>query len=199
MGRRFLSLLILPIIGGLILAGCGRQAPHLQRYSLNPIQTCRVGILPLINKTDYNQGDKILYRILLSQLVSQQTWDITLEGDVIDLYRELHIKPWTHPSPGQLQIIASRLNADILIGGEILQMRETMEGNYINPHIELQLSVYNSTTGTRLWSTYHKKQGTDYRKVMHFGINNSVSQLGHNIIKEILLLWKEEALLQCQD
>lgn len=198
MGRRLLSLLAL--LSFLIMTGCSGQAPHLQIYNAGePIQACRIGILPFLNKTDYDQGDKILYRIVLSQLVQQQTRDIALEGDVTDLYREMHIRPWTHPSPGQMQIIASRLNADILIGGEVLQMQEAREGNYINPHIELQLNVYNGNTGTLQWSTYHKKQGTDYRKVMHFGLNNSVSQLGDNIIKEILLLWKDEALLQCQN
>lgn len=200
MGRRLLNLLVLLAVSCLFLTGCTGKDPHLQQYTAGAsVQTCRIGILPFINKTEYKQGDKILYRTLLSQLVQQQKWLVALEGDVSDLYRELHTRPWDHPSPAQLQIIASRLNVDILIGGEILQMQEAMEGPYMNPRIELELSVYNGSSGTLLWSTYHKKQGTDYRKVMHFGLNNSVSQLGNNIIKEILSLWNDEALLQCQN
>ena len=200
MGRRFLGSMVLVIALGLLLSGCGGKDPHLQRYSSGKsIQTCRIAILPFINKSAYDQGDKILYRILLSQLVIAQRWDVALEGDMNDLYRQLHIRPWHHPTPEQLQIIASRLNADILIGAEVLQMQEAIEGNYVNPRIEVQLNVYRGDTGTRLWSTYHKKQGLDYRKVMHFGLNNSVSQLGTTIIKEILSLWKDEALLHCQN
>jgi hypothetical protein len=199
MGRRLLTLvpLIFMVFG--VLNGCAGSGPRIQRYKLNTsVQSCSIGILPIINRTDFNQGDKIIYRVMLSQFVQQHTGRIALEGDISDLYRELHINPWTQPTVEQMQIIASRLGVNILIGGEILEMREPMEGSHINPHLKIQLQAYNGEDGTILWSTYHERQGTDYRKIMHFGLNSSVSQLSNNIIEEILKSWKEEALLRCQ-
>lgn len=199
MGRRLLIWAPLLFIMLWVLSGCVGSAPRIQRYNVNTsVQSCNIGILPIINRTDFNQGDKILYRVLLSQFVQQQTGRLALEGDITDLYRELHINPWTQPTVEQMQIIASRLDVDLLIGGEILEMREPVEGGRINPHIKLQLQVYNGQDGTMQWSTYHERQGTDYRTIMHFGLNTSVSQLSNNIIEEILKSWKEEALLRCQ-
>lgn len=200
MGRRLLSLTTLIAMGLTLLSGCAGSGPHLQRYKTKvENQACKIAILPFLNKTDFNQGDKILYRMLLTKLVQHQILHVALEGDVTTLYRELQLKPWQQPSPEQMQIIASRLDVDLLIGGKILEMQETMQGNQLNPSIKIQLQVYSGQNGTRQWSTYHERQGTHYRKIMHFGINNTVSQLGNNIIEEILTLWKEEALLQCQN
>ena len=200
MGRRLLTRTPLIFLFFVFLNGCAGSSPHLQIYKINKQnQTCSIAILPFINKTDFNQGDKILYRVMLSQFVQQQRFRLlALEGDVYDIYRELHLRPWTRPTPEQIQLIASRLDVDILIGGDILEMKESIEGNHINPHLKIQLQVYNGQDGTLQWSTYHERQGTDYRKVMHFGLSSTVSQLGNNIIEEILRLWKEEALLRCQ-
>lgn len=199
MDRRFLTILILPLLL-VVFSGCAGSAPHLQRYkNTEQAATCRIGVLPILNHSDFSQGATILYRIILAQLVEEQQYRVALEGDVTDIYRDLHLRPWLQPTPEQMQIIASRLDVDILIGGLILEMKEAPEGGRINPHLKLQLHVYDGEQGVLLWSTYHEAQGTDYRKIMHFGIHNTVSQLSNTIIKEIFELWKEEALLHCQN
>lgn len=198
MGRRFLIILILPLLLVFSLGGCAGTRPYLQEFKVPPgVDACSVGVLPLINKSGYGQGELVLYRILLSQLVGQRTWRVALEGDVRKIYRELKLRPWHSPNPEQMQIIASRLGVDILIGGEILEMEERVVGERINPRIKLHLQVFNGKDGTLHWATYHSRQGTDYRKLMHFGLSNSVSQLGKKIIQEILTLWEKEGLIAC--
>ncbi len=200
MGRRFLICMGLALGCLVVLAGCARTGPYHQEFKVaTSVQACSVGLLPLINKSGYSQGDRLLYRVLLSELVNHRSWRLALEGDVRRIYRQLRIKPWEQPSPDQLQVIASRLEVDILVGGEILEMEEQVEGERVNPRLKIQLQVYDGKNGTILWSTYHGKQGTDYRKVMHFGLRNTVSQLGKKMIKEILRLWEEEELLVCSD
>ncbi len=183
-----------------VLGGCAGSKPYLQEFKVvAPVRACSVGVLPLINRSGYGQGDRVLYRVLLSELVNQRPWRLALEGDVLAIYRELRLRPWVQPSPEQMKIIASRLGVDILVGGEILEMEEKVEGKRVNPRIKIQLQVYNGKDGTLLWATYHSRQGADYRKVMHFGLSNTVSQLGKKIIQEILKLWEEEELLACSD
>jgi hypothetical protein len=198
MGRRFLIFTIMALICLFTLNGCAGTQPHLQQFAGKyPVQACSVGVLPLINRSAYSQGDKILYRVIMTELVIQRPWRLALEGDIRRIYRELRLRPWIQPNPEQMQIIASRLGVDLLVGGEILEMEEQVEGDRVNPRLKIQLQVYNSKDGTVLWSTYHGKQGTDYRKLMHFGLSNTVSELGKKMMKEILRLWEEEELLAC--
>ncbi|MBU0682464.1 MAG: hypothetical protein KKD73_13685 [Proteobacteria bacterium] len=198
MGRRFLIYTIMALSCLFTLSGCAGKRPHLQQFaSRYPVQACSVGVLPLINRSAYSQGDKILYRVIMAELVIQRPWRLALEGDIRRIYRELRLRPWIQPNPEQMQIIASRLGVDLLVGGEILEMEEQVEGDRVNPRLKIQLQVYNGKDGTLLWSTYHGKQGTDYRKLMHFGLSNTVSELGKKMMKEILGLWEEEELLAC--
>ncbi len=200
MGRRFLILIGMALPCLFILSGCAGSGPYLQEFKIAPpVQACSVGILPLVNRSGYIQGDRILYRVLIAQLVEQRSWRVALEGDVRRIYRELRLRPWIQPSPEEMKIIASRLGVDLLIGGEILEMKEQVEGDWVNPRLKMQLQVYNSKEGTLQWSTYHARQGTDYRKLMHFGLSNTVSQLGKKMIKEILGLWEEQGLLACTE
>lgn len=200
MGRRFLILMGMAFPCLFMLGGCVGSKPYLQEFKVRPsVHACSVGVLPLINRSAYGQGDRVLYRVLLSELVNQRPWRLALEGDVRSIYRELRLKPWVQPSPEQMKIVASRLGVDILIGGEILEMEERVEGDRVNPRLKVHLQVYSGKDGTMLWSTYHSRQGSDYRKLMHFGLSNTVSQLSKNMMKEILELWEEEALLTCSD
>ncbi len=200
MGRRFLILMGMAVAALVLLNGCAGSRPHLQEFKIEQhVQVCSVGVLPLINRSGYGQGDTIIYRVILAELVNHRSWRLALEGDVRRIYRELRLRPWIQPSPEQMQIIASRLGVDVLVGGEILEMKEQVEGDRVNPLLKLQLQVYNGKDGTLLWSTYHGREGSDYRKLMHFGLSNTVSQLGKKMMKEILRLWEEEELLACAD
>lgn len=200
MDPRFLTLMGMAFLCLHLLSGCSSTRPSLQEFKVAPpVQACRLGVLPFVNRSGYDQGERILYRILLAELVRQRPWQVALEGDVRLIYRELRLRPWIRPSPEQMRIIASRLGVDILVGGEILEMEEEVQGERVNPRLKIQLHVYSGKDGTLLWTTYHGRQGTDYRKIMHFGLSNSVSQLGKKMMKEILILWEEKGLLVCSD
>lgn len=187
-------------IGLFVLSGCTGSRLYLQRFNdTASVNACSVGVLPFLNRSSYGQGDKLLYRVLLSRLVEQGAWRLALEGDVLKIYQELRLRPWHQPSPEQMQIIASRLGVDILVAGEIFEMKEQVQGDRVNPRLKMQLQVYNGKDGTRLWATYNGKQGTDYRKVMHFGLSTSVSQLANIMMKDILELWEEKGVVVCSD
>lgn len=200
MVRRFLSMTGGALLCLGLLGGCAGSRPHLQEFSVaRPVQACSVGVLPLLNRSGYNQGDKVIYRLLLAELVQKRPWRLALEGDVRMIYRELRLRPWVQPSPEQMRIIASRLGVNLLVGGEILEMEEQGEGARLNPRLKIQLQVYDGRDGTLLWSTYHARQGSDYRTLMHFGLSNTVSALGKKMIKEILTLWEEEEMVACSE
>lgn len=184
----------------LFLGGCAASRPYLQAYTAQvPVAACSVAVLPIVNQSDYDQGGTILHRLLLSALLNERPWRLALEGDVRRIYRELHLRPWQQPTPDQIRVLGSRLEVDLLIGAKIITMEEQIKGGKLNPRLKIELQVYDGAEGTLLWSTYHSRKGTDYRKLMHFGLSNTVSELGKKMLKEILILWKEEGMSACPD
>lgn len=195
------TVLLLCLAGFMLpwFAACGSKGMHVQEFVTAPYgKVCSVAVLPFRNKSGYKQGDRIVYRIFLSELVMHGAWRVALEGDVRKIYRQLHLKPWEQPSPEQIKVIASRLGVERVIGGEIFVMEEKIHKQYVNPVLGLQLNVYEGETGRILLSTIHRRQGDDYRTMMHFGLINSVTNLSRRLTQEILTEWKQRGLLPCE-
>ena len=110
----------------------------------------------------------------------------------------MRIYPGRMPNLEQMQIIADRLNAEILITGIILEMREDpWQYATINPKIVMEIQVRDGRNGETLWTAYHRRQGTDYTKTMHFGTIHSLAGLSRQMVQEIINLWQEKGLPQC--
>lgn len=192
-------------LGGLLfllgsLCGCGVERPYQQEFSVNPYtQSCNIALLPFVNKSKFAQAEQIFYRIFMTELVGYGKWRIALEGDVRKIYRQLHLRPWEQPSPEQLRIIASRLGVERLIGGDVLAMDEQLGKEFVNPSLEVQIRVYDGGTGRLLFATLHRREGSEYRTMMHFGLINSVTSLARRVTQEILVLWEKKGFGPCRD
>ncbi|MEW6501106.1 MAG: hypothetical protein ACOY8P_08710 [Thermodesulfobacteriota bacterium] len=180
--------------------GCAaRKSLYVQEFVAAPYgKVGSVAVLPFRNKSGYKQGDRILYRVFLSELVMHGPWRVALEGDVRKIYQQLHLKPWDQPSPEQLKVIASRLGVERLIAGDLFAMEEKIYKDYVNPSISLQLRIYDGETGRILLATDHRRQGDDYRTMMHFGLVNSVTNLSRRLVQEILSEWRQRGLIACE-
>ncbi|MFH1020475.1 MAG: hypothetical protein V1782_07680 [Pseudomonadota bacterium] len=122
---------------------------------------------------------------------------MALEGDVVKIYRQMRLKPWDIPDVEQLRVIAVRLGVDTLIVGEVLEMDEKVTQSRVSPVLSLQVRVYDGKSGFLQWSSLYRREGGDYQKMMHFGMVNTVSELGKKMVREILGVWKEKGLLAC--
>jgi len=160
---------------------------------------CRVAVLPFINNSEYNEGDLIAYRIFSSELVRTGKFQLAQEGDVRRIYQQLLLFPNQLPRLEQLRIIADRLDAQILITGTIVEMSEKNTGNNVNPTLTLNLQILDAESGRTLWLTHHKQEGKQYRKVMHFGLINTITGLVRIVSDEILELWYANGLKKCTD
>jgi hypothetical protein len=102
------------------------------------------------------------------------------------------------PTQEQLQIIADRVNAQLLITGIIMEMREDRgEHNTIIPVLVMELQIRDGRSGEILWTAFHRRQGTDYKKTMHFGTIQTVTGLSSRMTEEIINLWFNKGLKQC--
>ncbi|MGV1100010.1 hypothetical protein ACUUL3_11460 [Thiovibrio sp. JS02] len=199
-GRRQKVLLVCWLVLFCLLPGCAAQRPYLQEFSVKAFTpACSVALLPFANKSGFTAGGQIFYRIFMTELIRYGNWRIALEGDVRKIYRQLRLRPWEQPSPEQLRIIASRLGVERLIGAEILAMDEQVGKEFVNPSISVQVRVYDGQDGRLLFATIHRREGAEYRTMMHFGLINTVTSLAKHVTQEILTLWESKGFVPCHD
>jgi len=181
-----------------VLGGCARSGPTLNVFAPLPENaSCRVALLPISNKSNYPQGGNIFYKIFISELVASGPCKIVPEGDILELYQELMIYPGQLPTREQLEIIGGRLGVTMFISGEILSMKEPRRGVYMEPELSLILRLYDGGTGASLWSTYYRRQGSQYHTVLHLGRINTISGLSKRMAREIITLWQQKGLASC--
>jgi hypothetical protein len=181
-----------------LAAGCAAKSLYVQEMSSNPYgKVCSIAVLPLIDHSTFPQGEKLVYRVFLSEVSKFGTWRVALEGDVRKIYRQLHLNPWEKPTLGQLRLIASQLGVERIITGEIINMDERIKKYTVEPSLEMQVRMYDGGSGKLLLATYHRMTGEDYRVMMHIGRINSISGLVRKMMQEVLDLWKKNGLSSC--
>ena len=174
--------------------------PYLQQTSALPAKNiCNIAVVPFLNESSYKQGGFIVYRVFMSELTRVGGYNVVQEGDIREMYRQMKIYPNRLPNYDQITILGNRLAAEVLVTGRIIQMTEDIVEGEINPSLAITVQIHDSRTGRVIWTTYHKRQGADYRKIMHFGKINTITSLAKQVFHEILTLWKERGLQGCEN
>ena len=102
------------------------------------------------------------------------------------------------PTLEQLQIIADRVGAQYLITGTVLEAREDRGVNgTVDPFLTLEIRICDGRSGHTLWTAFHRRQGSYYTEVMHFGKIDTVTGLSRQMAVEIINLWFDKGLAQC--
>ena len=181
--------------------GCGLPPPNLQQLaSVTQDNLCRVAVLPFNNETSYSQGEIIMYRVFVSELSQRGNFMITPEGDVRRILHQMHTVPGEEFNIEQIRILADRLQVQLLITANIIEMDENMSSNRTNPTVAVIFRIVDADSGRILWVTYHRREGGQYRKIMHFGVVNTVTELVRRVSHEIVESWfTVGGLPQCTD
>jgi hypothetical protein len=167
---------------------CSQKYPHIEQIAPLPENVCRIAVVPFVNRTEYLNGGILFYRVFVSEFSRFGDYQLVPEGDIRRVFRQLHIVPGVQqPEYDQLQVIGDYLNADIMLSGAILQMKEVSSGiDEKIPYITVKLNLLDARSGRSLGSIYHVRDGNQYRKVMHFGVTTTVTQLATKISREIM-------------
>jgi polysaccharide biosynthesis protein PelC len=180
--------------------GTGRLPMQQQLTPLPSGQICRVAVLPFLNDSDFPLGDAIVGKVFATQFQNSGDYHVSQEGDILKIYQQLHLLPGMAPTLEQMQIIGNRVNAQLLITGIVLDMRENRgEHGTVNPLLVEEIQIRDGRSGETLWTTFHRRQGTDYKKTMHFGTLHTVTGLSRQMAEEIINLWFEKGLAQCNE
>jgi len=181
-------------------AACSSHLPNLEQLSPIPQDVCRVVVLPFLNESDYMDGQLLLYRVFVSELVRSGNFILPLEGDVRKTFREIGL-PYTEKMDlNQIRMIADRLDVDLVISGQIVEMEATQKGsNAVNPLLAVYFQIFSPDSGMIIWTTYHRREGLYYQKVMHFGVVNTITELARIISIEVMDQWYKNGLTPCEN
>jgi len=161
---------------------------------------CHVVVLPFINQTAYTQGDDIFSRVFVSELVNSGNYQVAQEGDVRKFLQQMQVLPNQTPDIEQIRAMADRLGAQIVISGTITEMKDKNDyGSIPEPSLAVVLRIIEGESGRTLWTTYSRREGQQYRKLMHFGLINSLTSLAKNVSNEIVESWHKEGFLKCTE
>lgn len=181
--------------------GCAAKNtyPNLQEVApATDTSFCRVAILPFLNSSAFAQADKIASRIFQAELARKINGITLPEGDILRLYQQLRLYTYQQPDSEHIRIIRERLNADVIISGSVTEMKETPSADGINPVVAVQFTVHDARTGKMLAIIHHRRDGDYYRKIMHFGKVNTITQLTKLVFEEAISLCLQNGLFSCQ-
>lgn len=184
-----------------VFSGCiaSSDQPKLQQLTQLPRNICKIAVVPFLNESEMSRGDVIFYRVFVAELNKSQDYVVVQEGDVRKIYRQMRISPKENASLEQMIIIADRLGVDALIRGTIVLMKEDEGRMNTEPELAVDLQLIDASTGKTILTTYHARTGEEYRKVMHFGLVNTITELCGRVAQEVLEIWKEKGLSKCPD
>jgi hypothetical protein len=196
---------VLIVLLSLFGTGCETLLPnynympyHQQLAPLPPGPLCRVAVLPFLNDSDFPLAGTIAGKVFTAVLDDSGNYLVIQEGDVTKVYQQMFIFPGVAPTLEQIQITADRVNAQLLISGIVMEMREDRgEHGTVNPMLLIEVQIRDGRNGEILWTTLHRRKGTDYKKTMHFGTIHTVTGLSRQMAEEIINLWYKKGLTQC--
>lgn len=182
----------------MLLSACATQYPRLEMVDPMPAEiNCKIVLLPFVYQGKVPRGENIFTKAFAVEMKNVGGFDVIPEADVLEMYQQLRLYPRNQPNESQMQTIGNRLGAQLIILGDILEMSEVDTGAYVNTHITVSVRIHETSTGNLLWSTYHKRNGEEYRNVMHYGRVNTITGLSRRMANEIITKWTEKGMNQC--
>lgn len=161
-------------------------------------QVCRVVLLPFVNESQSLTLDVQAYRIFLAEISRSGIFRVTPEGDLQDFLYRNRIGTdaiWDH------KLVATLLRQLEVDGALVVYIRDSnlVRGSYGSRHtfISLQVELYDTDSGKLLLSSFLRRKGSDYTKVLHFGVVDTVSGLLQQMAREIITIWQEEGVSGC--
>ena len=175
--------------------GCaGGRFPRVERGKISGERFCRIAIIPLKNETKNYEISKILYKVLLTEMVSETGADVVEEGEVRSFFIYEHIFPGEFLNVDMLRVFRERTGAQAVMGGRIMEAMEN-RGKVV---LAFYLWIRDTYTGKVLWSVYHKRSGEDYLKWLHFGKVSVLSELADKMVQEVLRKLRREGIISCE-
>ena len=184
----------------LLLPACAGKNQPITKL-LNPSErakVCRIAIFPFSDTHTSTELALKAERIFFSELVNSALFEVVPEGDVKLFFRRNRIITGTVFDSIQLAATHSQLAVDAVIIGRINESgRSEGRGRNAGNFVSLQLDIVDTRSGKRMASTYLRRAGSDYKKIIHFGMVATESGLLGHMAREIFAEWRRQGLGGC--
>jgi len=195
-------LLVLLLLPALALVSCsafgsGKTITRVAGGELRS-KVCRVVLLPFVNESRSEQLDVQAYRVFLAEVVKSGIFTVIPEGDIKDFFYRNRIGQQTIWDRKLIAILSQQLDVD---GAIVVFIRDSnlARGSYGSKQtfISLQVELHDARSGKLILSSFLRRRGSDYTKVLHFGVVDTVSGLLQRMFREIIEKWEEEGVSGC--
>lgn len=159
---------------------------------------CRVVLLPFVNESRSEQLDIQAYRIFIAEIVKSEVFTVIPEGDLRDFFYRNRISPQTIWDRKLIATLSQQLDVD---GALVVYIRDSnlFRGSYGSKQtfVSIQVELYDARSGKLILSNFLRRRGSDYTKVLHFGVIDTVSGLLQRMAREIIEIWDEKGVSGC--
>jgi len=200
--------MIFRLLSGLLLTACLLPAcstPNSQKTITRVVggqlqrKICSVVLLPFINQSQSQQLDVRAYRIFLAEIVRDGIFKVKPEGDMRDF---LYLNRIKTDAIWDRELVATFSRQLDVEGALVVYIRDSnlVRGVYDgskDTFVSLQVELYDTRTGKLLLSSFLQRKGSDYTKILHFGVVDTVSGLVQRMAREIIEIWREEGVSGC--
>ncbi|SHI54134.1 hypothetical protein SAMN02745165_00353 [Malonomonas rubra DSM 5091] len=151
---------------------------------------CSVVLLPFENWTRKQEVALLTERLFTSQLLQTGEFNLVQAGDVGMFFLRQRLRPGSSLFKRHLTDMASQLEVDVVIQGRVVDAGSVRRsGDEKVPFLSLAFNVYDADTGALVLNTVHQRKGDDFRKLMHFGVETTLSGLTEKMSQEIIEDW----------
>lgn len=161
-------------------------------------QVCRVVLLPFVNESRSQKLDIQAYRIFMAEIVKSGIFKVVPEGD---LRHFLYRNRITTDAIWDKELVASLSRQLEVDGALVVYIRDSnlSLGSYgsKDSFVSLQVELHDARTGRLLLSSFLRRSGVEYTKMLHFGVVDTVSGLLQKMAQEIIEVWSEEDISGC--
>jgi hypothetical protein len=203
MACRILGFSLWGVAISLLCSSCGAtHGVNTHLYApAREVSLCRVAVLPFVNESEEPLAAQIVSHIFLHRLVAHSPFETATEGAVRQFLLRHRILPANASEAGKNLYVrmGEELQVDTILRGKVLQCREEDVGaDGMIPLLHLQVELVEAATGALISSSSHRRRGTDYRTMMHFGVIHTRTELIARTADEIIATWVEEGVKGCR-
>ncbi len=178
------------------IASCagGQLSPTIYKtYGHKNVKICKVALFPFYNESSVPTAGFLLYRIFLAELAKSNLFQLVGEGDVRDFLIQRRLFPNAEITPSILSSLRENLKIDGIITGCVISLKTKGK----EPEASFWIKLIDVKSGRILWYIYYSKKGGDYRKVMHYGFVDTITELLKKMCEEVIEEWRKSGLSGC--
>lgn len=185
----------------LAVAGCSsHQGPQVRLSAAAADKSiCRLAVLPFANETGRKAAAVQVYRIFSSELIASRSYQVEPEGEVYFFLHRSRLRLGDLLDSQDYAELARQLEVDAVVRGRVIALENRKAANGSLPYCALHLDLVSAENGELLASTYHRRSGEEFQKILHFGTIRTTSELIAQVSREVISTWQKKGLSHCSE